>query len=1201
MKYLITVLFVLMGLAHSYGQLTEENDPSLFHFGSSTQMLRGEFRGKIDYEESCNATSKVVSIKFKDYIYVSWTGVLGSLNVACLGSTHQKELIENDKAIDANVYHGFEDTLGGFAYTNYSPTMLVYHDSLYIYYNDQKENKIHYLAIGREGTVKIARRGIIVGSPVNLVNITAIYHPVYDAVIFVGQNKDNNRIRFFGFGKTTFNPITIHWRDEMVVLDKTLNESCVGTVGICDALDRQFLIAWTGTDSGNQLNSGFIDKETFDINDRHTYTDHSSHIDGPLLFRKENTNDNDVHILWRGARDDTRVWQGVINLKNKNSFKQFSLPTNTAVANLTPSLISLNSLITYMILPTANGTGIFDTYYNIMMAKALDYPYESWMGALFKDEHTLKNMVLPGSNNAGMNDATQVSYGPNYYQELSLPNFGQCNECGFVTQSTDVAKQLAMGYRYFGLDISNSRYTKIDIGPYKFFDDGNLLHNAVSPADPTASACLGEGLSTILQSAADFLATHPQEFVVINVKNLNPALYTFTSIIDDLTKTISPFKGKLYQPDNEKTFADLVNKPIRAFRGKIILTASDELVATRLGLIRDVFETSNSSQYRNIDPTNSRIDHLIANQRNFFANSAYTGSYKRMDWQVSLLGNKLLCDLRPLRNCLLSPKPGLWHHIWYVTKCGVEIAKMGYTVFKAFATPEDPRNLVTILGWMISGLGESSISKVDQANRSLYPAVSDMMRDGLLHPNNQVNIIYTDNSDYLYTDLCMQLITNFNDYDEVSVYNGQMQVSDQHVGVSCSAPNSGIASVRVQGGYPPYSYYWPSTGDTTAMTTGLSEGYHRVRITDAMGHTVTRKVYVSMIPLAHSGIASRNMSKTEVQPYGLSNHYEADCDNLIAKVESDFTTTAVGDSLTTSVWIDPVQGTQYVKRHYQLIPSRNTTTASARVTLYFTQQEFDAYNRTNPSYKLPSQAGDSSGIRNLMIWQKLGRSADNSGLLNSYQGNVREIFPKRSEVTWNALAGRWEVSFYTEGFGAYFLTSYNGQQINEWIKTDAYMRTGKPVIQWEVLEKGVAQYFIDYSYDREHFEQAGVVTSKGRGRNTYEFYHQNLPKLIDSSGQGIVYYRIMQLGNTGDMSYSEIMPVDYSKDRALFVYPNPVDSQLTIQSNVDTQVTVYDSGGRSTSAVQLQKGKNVISTSLWVSGMYILRTNDGEFYKIIKL
>ncbi|WP_020598104.1 T9SS type A sorting domain-containing protein [Spirosoma panaciterrae] len=1200
MKYSFTALFILIGLAHSYGQLSAENDPSLFHFGTPLQMLHGEYRGKIDYAESCNSTSKVVSIKFKDHIYVAWTGVLSSINFACLGSTHQKELVEDDKLIDYNVYHGFEDTLGGFAYSNYSPAMIVYHDSLYIYYNNQKDNKIHYLAVGQEGTVKVARRGVIPNSPDNLININTFYYPRADAVLFVGRDKDDSHIRFLGIGKTDIGPIQIHWPFQKIVLDMKLNETCVGTVGICEATNDRYLLAWTGTDSGHQLNSAFLDKSSFALADKHTYNDHSSHIDGPLLFRKDNVDDKDVHILWRGANDDTKVWQGVINLDNKNSFKQFSLPTNIAVANLTPTLISLNEMITYMIWPTADGTGFISSYFNIMMAKALDYPYEGWMGALLKDEHTLKNMVIPGSNNAGMNDVTQVSNGTTIYSDLKMPDFGQCNQCGFVTQPTDVKAQLNMGYRYLGLDISNSHYTKIDIGPFKFFDDENVLHNSVEPVDATASACLGEGLTTILQTATDFLTNHPKEFIIINLKNLNPAMYSFSSIIDDLTKTLAPFKSRFYQPDNEKTFADLVNKPIRAFRGKIILTATDEQIASRFGLIQDIFETSTSSQYRYINPTNTRPDHLATNQRNFFANSAYTGSYKRMDWQVNLKQNKLLCDMRPLQNCFQAPKPGLWHHIWHIAKCAADVGKMGYTVFKAIAEPEDPRNLITILGWMMSAFGESSMSKVDKANRLLYPTLYDLQKSGTIRPGNLVNIIYTDASDYLYTDLCMQLLTDFNEYDEVSVYNGQMQVSDQHLSVSCSAPNSGVASVTVQGGYPPYKYHWVSTGDTTATTTGLTEGYHKVRITDAMGHRVTRNVYVSMSAYAHSGLASRSMSKTEVQPYGLSNHYEADCDNLIARVESDYTTTAVADTLTASVWIDPIQGTQYVKRHYQLIPSRNASTASARVTLYFTQPEFDAYNKANTTYKLPKQASDSVGIRNLMIWQKPGRSADNSGLLNSYTGNVRELFPKPSDVVWNALAQRWEVSFYTEGFGAYFLTTYNSQQPNEWISTNAYMQKGKPVVQWEVVEKGVAQYYVDYSYDREHFEQAGVVTSKGRGRNTYEFYHQNLPKLIDSSGQGIVYYRIMQLTYSGEVSYSEIMPVDYSKDRSLFVYPNPVASELTIQSNAETQVMVYDLSGRSTTTVLLQKGKNVLPTNIWTSGMYILRTNDGEFYKIIK-
>jgi hypothetical protein len=1196
------LLFPICSLA----QLSESNDPSLFHFGSSTQFLQGEFQGKIDYTESCNIGSKVTSIKYKEYIYVAWTGSLGSVNIACLGSTHQKEIAQSDKQSDRNVYHGYEDTLGGFAYARYSPTMAVYRDKLYIFYNDSHNSRIRYLTITNEGTVDVAERGEVPDSPDDLVDLSAQYLPGTsgivnsDGILFVGRDAHDNHIRICILGQYDrfTHQLFPTWR---INSSKNLFETCVGTVGICEANYDNYLIAWTGTDPGHQLNSAFMRKADFSAWDRHTYNDHSSHIDGPVLFRKDNPDDKDVHILWRGANEDRKIWQGVINLTNKNDFKQFSLPTDIATANLSPTLISLNELVTYMIWPAADGSGPFYINYNIMMAKALDYSYQNWMGALIKDEHTLKNLVLPGSNNAGMNDVSQITQFPSVYATLGIPSFGDCNECGFVTQTTDVKGQLEMGYRYFGINLTNAKYSIADLGKSPYFQDHNLLHSSVQPVDHITSVCLGEGFDIILQGASDFLKAHPKEIVIINIKDLNPAVFSLSSIIDDLSATLPKFRNVLYQQEkNEKTFADLINKPIGKFRGKIILTATDTEIADALNLIQDVFNVSHDNQYRYVNTTNTRTGPLIDNQKNFFKNPAYTGSYKRIDWQTNLTWNKVLCDLKPWKSCTENPQPGFWHHAWHIVKCGADIAKMGYKVFKAFAAPEDPRNIATIVGWVMSAFGESSLAYVEDTNAHLYPTVHDMQRDGLIRKDNMVNIIYTDASDYLYTDLCMQLLTDFNEYDEVSVYNGQMHVTNQHFGVSCNAPNSGVASVKVSGGYPPYKYYWLSTGDTTTTATNLSEGVHKVRITDAMGHTVTRNVYVAMDPQAHGGLANRSMSKTEVQPYGLSNHYEADCDNLIARVESDYTTTAVNDTLTASVWIDKIQNDHYVKRHYQLIPSRNANGASAKLTLYFTQNEFDEFNKGQSTFKLPQHSNDSTGIRNVMIWQKSGLSNDNSGVLTSYESTVREIVPKTSDIVWNATASRWEITFYTEDFGAYFLTTYNSQQKNEWLTASASLNKGKPLIHWHVAEHDVKRYYVEFSFDREKFFTAGALISKGMGSNTYEFSHQNLPKLIDSSGHSVVFYRIRQLSNTGEFTFSDIMPLDYAKERTLFLYPNPVSDELTIQSSAETEVFVYDISGKLTNTVSVQRGKNTMSTQFWKPGQYIIRTSEGEFHKVIK-
>lgn len=121
-------------------------------------------------------------------------------------------------------------------------------------------------------------------------------------------------------------------------------------------------------------------------------------------------------------------------------------------------------------------------------------------------------------------------------------------------------------------------------------------------------------------------------------------------------------------------------------------------------------------------------------------------------------------------------------------------------------------------------------------------------------------------------------------------------------------------------------------------------------------------------------------------------------------------------------WIEPTAPSGFVKRHYEINPLTDSTTATGKVTLYFTQAEFDAYN-ANLSIgapTLPSSSTDATGIANLMIEKRSGHSFNNSGLPNSYAGAKSIIDPADTDIVWNSTASRWEVSFETTGFGGFF-------------------------------------------------------------------------------------------------------------------------------------------------------------------------------------
>ena len=78
---------------------------------------------------------------------------------------------------------------------------------------------------------------------------------------------------------------------------------------------------------------------------------------------------------------------------------------------------------------------------------------------------------------------------------------------------------------------------------------------------------------------------------------------------------------------------------------------------------------------------------------------------------------------------------------------------------------------------------------------------------------------------------------------------------------------------------------------------------------------------------------------------------------LLLTLYSDNTVNSIKGNVTAKVWVyggpnyggnpepDPLK---YVNRHYQIVPEANTITTTGRVTLYFTQYEFDHYNGKTP-------------------------------------------------------------------------------------------------------------------------------------------------------------------------------------------------------------------------------------------------------------
>jgi hypothetical protein len=147
---------------------------------------------------------------------------------------------------------------------------------------------------------------------------------------------------------------------------------------------------------------------------------------------------------------------------------------------------------------------------------------------------------------------------------------------------------------------------------------------------------------------------------------------------------------------------------------------------------------------------------------------------------------------------------------------------------------------------------------------------------------------------------------------------------------------------------------------------------------------------------------------------------------LIAKVEP-LDSLPLLDSLVARVWVDNAPTNHFLQRHYEVNSFGNngiikTGFNRSRITLYATQQEFDNYNAVEFA-KLPTNTNDALGKARLQIVQFAGQSNNGSGNVMSYAGIADTIHPIDSQIVFNALSNRWEITFDADSVSGFFITT----------------------------------------------------------------------------------------------------------------------------------------------------------------------------------
>ncbi len=443
-----------------------------------------------------------------------------------------------------------------------------------------------------------------------------------------------------------------------------------------------------------------------------------------------------------------------------------------------------------------------------------------------------------------------------------------------------------------------------------------------------------------------------------------------------------------------------------------------------------------------------------------------------------------------------------------------------------------------------------------------------------------------------------------------------LDATTSQTNVTCNIGCNGTATATPSGGVAPYTYSWSPSGGTSATATGLCPGTYTVTIGDAIGGSITRSVTITM-PATQLATAPTSNTSFPVSSVNTMIH-DASC-NLIARIVPAGASPVSGN-VSGRVWIEssvPVyptgSGRPFVQRHYEITPATNAATATGRVTLYFTQAEFNNFNaHPGSDPKLPTGPADATGIANLRVAKYPGSTNDGTGLPGSYTGTATIIDPVDADIIWNAGSSRWEVTFDVAGFSGLIV-----QTSLILLPVDLLSFTAQ-IEGNDVLLKWTTQAELSHDYiEVERSTDGAAYTAIGRrsaSATPGAVNHYDWTDINGAQRAGRIYYRLKIVSLTGQVQYSDAVIVSPGSRTSLVtgVLPNPFADKLQLSLNAPKSgrldIIVTDMTGRVVLKQQatISKGFSTIpvrDVSRLSQGVYTLITElDGErnSIKIIK-
>lgn len=300
----------------------------------------------------------------------------------------------------------------------------------------------------------------------------------------------------------------------------------------------------------------------------------------------------------------------------------------------------------------------------------------------------------------------------------------------------------------------------------------------------------------------------------------------------------------------------------------------------------------------------------------------------------------------------------------------------------------------------------------------------DTYVDNNLTDNDVISCILTssDPCPSPMTDTSNSKLMTVNKYESPEVFL-------QGIPIICTGNPLTLSAVPYYPGPTP-NFQWmlngmPNGTGPTWTGSGLNEGDEVYCVMTSSAPCVTQNPVNSEIDTIHwfnAGYLAGVPGGTETNTVPMINAPSVisytDCDLISTVVPSG--ASPVSGNLSASVTLDNninnYNGQYYIQRHYDIQPSSNPSSATATVTLYAYQSEFDAYDSLVQLMgslvpPLPSNHIDNGNVR-VTQFHGTGTAPGN------YTGSEELLFPS---VHYDTSANWWVITFQVNGFGGFYI------------------------------------------------------------------------------------------------------------------------------------------------------------------------------------